>query len=87
MPAGQNDSDGAQRVTANHSMTAAADGACSHLSPALLEELAGPVWCVTCDGYVSPDGTVRPRRFVGAPPVKRGRRFARVIGKIPVQRR
>jgi hypothetical protein len=68
-------------------MTPAADVTCSHLSRDLLEELDGPAWCVTCDGYVFPDGTVRPRRFVRAPPVKRARRFARVVGKIPVDKR
>jgi len=47
-----------------------------------LEEVEGRVWCVTCDGYVLPDGTVQPRRFVSVPPVKRTRRFARVVDKI-----
>ncbi len=61
--------------------------ACSHLSADVLEELEGPLWCVRCDGYVFPDGTVRPRRFVGAPPVKRTRLFTRVVGKRPVQKR
>jgi hypothetical protein len=63
-------------------MTPAADRSCSHLSPDLLEEVVGRVWCVTCDGYVLPDGTVQPRRFVSVPPVKRTRRFARVVDRI-----
>ena len=68
-------------------MTPAADRTCSHLSADVLEELDERVWCVTCDGYVFPDGTVQPRRFVGAPPVKRTRRFARAVDRIRVQKR
>jgi hypothetical protein len=69
-------------------MTPTTHATCSHLSSDLLSELEGRVWCVQCDGYVYPDGRVLPRAKVGAPPVKRGGRFERAVGKrIPFYKR
>ena len=69
-------------------MAATIQGTCSHFSSELLDEVEGRVWCVRCDGYVFPDGSVLPRALVSAPPVKRPRRFERAVGKrIPFVKR
>ena len=69
-------------------MTTTTRGTCTHLSSELIEELQGRVWCVRCDGYVLPDGSVQPRALVAAPPVKRTGRFERAMTKrIPFYKR
>ena len=63
-------------------------GKCSHLSSELLEQVEGRVWCVRCDGYVFPDGSVQPRALVATPPVKRAGRFERAMNaRIPFSKR
>jgi hypothetical protein len=51
--------------------TLASDRRCPHLPTHHFATLTDGLWCVACDGSVTPEGTVIPRGHVAAPPVNR----------------
>jgi hypothetical protein len=67
------------------------DRTCPHLPRRYFSNSEDHLWCVRCDGSVTPDGTVIPRESaVSKPPVSRnyGAKLERFFGKeISLRRR